>query len=197
MEVINLHKELNDVRFEKIYPKYVRELSKIHWTPIDIATIAINWLAVSSHTKILDIGSGVGKFCILGGLLSNAQFTGVEKRKKLINVANKSLAHFSLNNVKFIHSNILDVNFNSYDAFYYFNPFCEQIALCDWIDDTTTYSRDKYELYEQYVIDQLAKMPIGTKLVTYCCHDFYPPNSFTIKDMMFDGQLVLWVKKGI
>lgn len=195
--IYGLEKDAEDVDFDKLYPEYIRKLSKIHWTPIEIAATAINWLASSSETKILDIGSGVGKFCILGGILSGAQFTGVEKRENLVQEANKALSKLSIENVNFIYSNITEINFIKYNAFYYFNPFCEQVASGDWIDLNVSFSDKKHRMYEQYVFNQLSKMPLGTMLVTYCSQDFSPPPTYKIHDMMFDGLLVLWARTTI
>ncbi|MBL4592482.1 MAG: methyltransferase domain-containing protein [Flavobacteriales bacterium] len=195
MKQLELYSDISNQDFDKLYPEYIRSLSNIHWTPIEIIEVAIEWLGAYSGANILDIGSGAGKFCIVGGILSNSKFTGIEKRGNLVSEANKLLKNFELNNVRFINANILNSDFRKYDAFYYFNPFCEQIASCQWIDQNISFSKTKYRLYENYVYSQLLKMPLGTRLVTYCSHDFSPPSSYKIKEMMFNGLLVLWIKK--
>ena len=42
-----------------------------------------------------------------------------------------------------INDNITCIDFTQYHSFYYFNPFCEQVASSDRIDKTTTFSSEK------------------------------------------------------
>jgi len=196
-ELIRLkRKKTGDENFNYSYPEYINDLSKTHWTPIDIAKIAIDWLVSNSESgvKVLDIGAGVGKFCLTGGLVSKALFTGVEKRKNLFNEANIILDKLSIDNVEFIHANITEIDFKNYNAFYYYNPFGEQIAVSDWIDKEVPFSEDKLNYYEEFVFNQLDEMPENTRVVTYYSEKFHLPKSYKIKNMMFDGELVLWEK---
>ena len=57
---------LNDTNFDQMYPIRIQKLSKMHWTPIEIANKAAKFLAYRPGIKVLDIGSGVGKFCLVG-----------------------------------------------------------------------------------------------------------------------------------
>jgi len=183
-----------DQDFDQLYPIRYRSISKIHWTPVDVIKIAVDWLNEKTPCKILDIGSGVGKFCLLGSILSKSTFVGVEKRKNLFDQSKKTAELLEIKRVHFINENVVNIDFTDYDAFYYFNPFCEQIATSDWIDKKSEFSVEKYGEYEQHVFFQLQKMPKGTRVVTYCSNDFSLPASYQIRNMMFEGLLVLWVK---
>jgi SAM-dependent methyltransferase len=185
----------SDSKFDKIYPTRYQDISKIHWTPVEVVKTAINWLEGNEPKKILDIGSGVGKFCVIGSILSKFTFVGVEKRKNLVRQSRKAATFFKTKNVSFINDNITNINFQEFDAFYYFNPFCEQIAYSNWIDQKPDFSEKKYKHYEDYVIRELSAMPIGTKVITYCSDDLQLANSYRLKNMMFNGLLLLWVKE--
>ena len=185
----------SDSEFDKIYPIRFQKISKVHWTPVEVIKTAINWLEVNNAKKILDIGSGVGKFCITGSILSKIAFVGVEKRKNLFLQSKKTASFFKRKNVSFINDNITNINFQEFDAFYYFNPFCEQIAYSGWIDQKLDFSEEKYKCYENYVIEQLSTMPIGTKVITYCSDDLVLPGSYSLRNIMFNGQLLLWIKQ--
>lgn len=183
-----------DSEFDQIYPENIRKLSDIHWTPIDIARMAVDWLQLDENSRLLDIGSGVGKFCCIAGEMSSAQITGVEKRKNLVAISEKVISKKELNNVRIINSNITQVDFKDFNTFYYYNPFCEQISTKDSIDNTILYSQNKYRFYEDYVIDQLDKLPIGVKIVTYYSQAFTLSESYALKNLYFNSNLALWTK---
>ena len=196
MSLMDLTKiqSLNDTEFDKLYAKKYRKHSDIHWTPVEVAKAALDWLAITDESRVLDIGSGVGKFCSLGALLTDGQFTGVEKRRELVETAKSTIKNLELRNIQYIHSNITKVDFSQFDSFYYYNPFCEQISISDPIDNTISYSPNKYRMYEDYVINQFTNLPINTKVVTYFSQNFTFPDNYELKDLMFDGTLALWIK---
>jgi SAM-dependent methyltransferase len=186
--------DLNDHEFDYLYNESYRRISNIHWTPIEVVISALDWLNIKSKTKVLDIGSGVGKFCSIGGLTTNGSFTGIEKRYKLIEEAKKINKKLGVKNVKYIQSNITEIDFSKFDAFYYFNPFCEQISINGKIDNLISYSQEKFRRYEDYVIDQFAQLPINTRVVTYCSETFTFPSSYELNGLMHEGRLALWIK---
>src|SRR5690606_23475627 len=110
----------NDSEFDKVYPSRYQKISKIHWTPVEVIKTTVEWLEENKALRILDIGSGVGKFCILGSIVSKLTFVGVEKRKNLFLQSKKIAAFFKTKNVFFINDNITNINFQEFDAFYYF-----------------------------------------------------------------------------
>ena len=185
---------LTDTAFDKLYNEKYREHSAIHWTPMEVVKAALDWLDVTKRSKVLDIGSGVGKFCSLGTLMTDGQFTGVEMRGDLVEIAKSISEKLDLQNVDYLHSNITDVDFSHYDSFYYYNPFCEQLAISDQIDNTISFSNDQHREYEDYVIDQFSRLPTNTRVVTYSSEKFAFPDTFELKDLMFNGTLALWIK---
>lgn len=144
---------------------------------------------------MLDIGSGVGKFCLTAGQLSNAQFTGVELRQSFVDVSNELKQKIKSSNVNFICTDIKQIDFRDYTAFYFYNPFCEMLSEKVLIDDQVSYSRDGHRSYEDYVYDQLAQMPVGTKIVTYCSPQFIMPPDYELRELYFEGTLSLWTKQ--
>ena len=156
-----------DFDFDEIYPIEVKNISDIHFTPVDISILVARYLVTNKDSKILDIGSGVGKFCLIGSACSEGTFTGVEQRQKFCAIADDIVIKFNLSNVTFIHSNITDVIFSDYTAFYFFNAFNENKHMANRIDDEALLGENLYEVYSNYVKEQLDIMPKGTKLVTY------------------------------
>lgn len=193
----------DDAAFENALKKSVQGHSYIHWTPIEVIKAAVDWLGMESATKdggraanrILDIGSGVGKFCLIGAMNSKAHFTGVETRKNLVDEAIELKKELKLKNVDFIHSDIKEIDFSDFTAFYFYNPFCELMALSGTIDDQIKFDEDAYYIYQDFVADQLKRTPKGTKLVKYCSPDLDISMDFDLKDMYFEGLLQLWEKR--
>jgi SAM-dependent methyltransferase len=185
---------VEDEEFNAIYPKTIRNLAKRHWTPVAVATIAADYLVEKPGTKVLDIGSGVGKFCMIGSVCTRGVFTGVEQRKNLVALSNKILKQYKLPNIEFIHANIVDIPFSDYDAFYYFNPFHENLDNSDKIDNKIKLVAKNYEIYTLYVREQLAKIPVGGKLVTYYGSFWQIPSNFDLEYSEFNGKLVFWKK---
>lgn len=185
---------ITDSEYDAVYPEKIKELSNIHWTPIEAARIAIEWLELDENSHLLDIGSGVGKFCCIAAEMTPAKITGVEKRKDLVRIANKVIKEKGLHSIQIIHSNITDVEFKDFNAFYYYNPFCEQLSINELIDGTIKFSRDKFRLYEDYVIDQMSLVPIGTKIVTFYSQEFTLPETYELKNLYLNSTLALWIK---
>lgn len=160
-------RSLRDGEFDLIYPPEVRAASQRHWTPASIASRAAKFLVTKPGTRVLDIGCGPGKFCIVGALSTPGHFTGVDQRQRLVQVARMALSRAKITNARFIQANIMEVDFSLYDAFYLFNPFAENLLAFDKIDDSVQLSSELYRHYTDYVARQLAVAPLGTRLATY------------------------------
>ena len=70
-------------------------LAQGHATATDLA----DYLVKKSGTKILDIGSGAGKFCLIGAIHTKGNFTGVEQRENLVAHSNKIASRYEIDNV--------------------------------------------------------------------------------------------------
>ena len=191
---IALNIEVGDEEFNRIYLKSICDLSQFQWTPVEVAKLAAKYLAEIPGTKVLDIGSGVCKFCMVGACCTEGQFTGVEQRANLVEMSNQLSESFGIKNVSYIHSNITDIKFQDYKAFYFFNAFYENIDRDAVIDDTIERGIAYYTVYNRYVSGQLAKMPLGTKLVTYWSSLNEIPGSYQIQFSAFEENLKFWKK---
>lgn len=186
---------VEDESFDQIYPPPIRELSWRHWTPVSVAVGAAKLLVSGPHTRVLDIGCGPGKFCLVGAALTGASFTGIEQRADLVEIARRAAFKHSLTNVDIIHGNVIDLSFAEFDAFYLFNPFEENMFPPQKIDSAVPLSRTLYERYTQYVADQLGQRPIGTRVVTYAGADLEVPACYDCQLRLFACDLKLWIKR--
>lgn len=186
---------IQDSEFDRVYQDSIKVLSYMHWTPVNVAMKAAELLVESPETKVLDIGSGSGKFCLVGASSSDGFFTGVEQREFLVNMSKTIAQQYDITNTDFIHSNIMDIDFANYDSFYFFNSFCENIInIAPKIDDSVDVSFETYDKYTAYVRNELAKLKSGTRVVTYCSEDIEIPKNYLLKEVYFDDSMKLWVK---
>lgn len=193
-EKIRAGEAVDDREFNAIYPAAIRSLAGIHFTPLAVAKLAARYLAVLPGMKVLDIGSGAGKFCMIGSVWTEGHFTGVEQRVKLHSLARRISKRHGLTRVNFIHANITDIDFAAFDAFYLFNPFYENIDRTGPIDDSVELKRHLYFQYSSYVKRGLEKMPAGTRLVTYFSYKEEIPPAFELQLEGLEGKLKMWKK---
>jgi SAM-dependent methyltransferase len=187
---------LNDAAFDWLYPERIQQLSKRHWTPMEVAKKSANFLASESGKKILDIGSGVGKFCLIGGHhFPDATFYGVEQRKELYHFAQAAKELTDSRNVEFINGNFTQVDFADFDHFYFYNSFFENLAAGGHIDQKMEYSVGLYHYYARYMFNGLDNKPSGTRLVTYHSLEDEVPPSYQLVDATVDFLLKMWVKR--
>ncbi len=185
----------SDKVFNALYPLHIQEVAEKHWTPIAVAEKAAAFLAISADVKILDIGSGSGKFCLTAAhLYPQTLFYGIEQRPGLVSLSQELAKKLELENVVFLCNNITKVDFSRYDHFYFYNAFYENIAGTQKIDNDIIYSEDLYNYYNRYLYKQLDKMPAGTRLVTYHSFGKEVPKSFEIVHTDYNEYLKFWVK---
>jgi hypothetical protein len=197
-EALRRGSRLTDREFDAMYPKPLRCVSRMQWTPVAVAVRAANLLVSAGAREILDIGSGVGKFCIIGSLSTeHAAFSGIEQRPHLVNVATDVAARLGAGRVRFTSGNAMDVAFEKFDGLYMYNPFYEQVSNCLLqIDETIDRSKKRYWNYVMGVFRKLCRAPLGTKVVTYNGYGARLPRTFKrlLEEPAGADQLVLWSK---
>lgn len=184
-----------DASLNKIYPKSIQLLAARHWTPLHVTQLAAPFLVTHPGVKVLDIGSGVGKFCLAGAYYKwHGSFYGVEQRKDLIAHAEKAREELKLENAHFIHSNITELDFRQYNHFYFFNSFYENLMDTDKIDNNVNYSTSLFNFYHKQLYKKLKEMPAGTRLVTYHCLHNKIPAEYHVVDSNIENLLKFWIK---
>jgi SAM-dependent methyltransferase len=156
---------MQDVIFDQVFPAIHRLRSWVYWTPVDVALRACALLAPTGVQRVLDVGAGVGKLCLVGAVSTSASWFGIERDAEMVRVANAAARSLGVEHrAQFSHGDVRSVDFSSYDAFYLFNPFAE--VLFDDCDDALAI-RDVYVAMIAYVQQQLERAAPGTRVVTY------------------------------
>jgi SAM-dependent methyltransferase len=185
----------DDAAFNDLYPSSIQMQAQRHWTPLKVARLATGFLTDGPPSRILDIGSGAGKFCLSAACFAPAHyFYGVEQRARIYEQAKIVQEKIGVPNVTFLNANFTQLNLRNYDHFYFFNSFYENLNEEGQIDDDIEYSEALYRYYVRYLYSGLQSMPLGTRIVTY--HSLYEeiPLSYRLVDTLEEGNLNFWIK---
>jgi len=186
---------IEDEKFDLIYPRRIRELSSTFWTPMTVAAEAAKLLVTAPDTRVLDIGCGPGKFCLVAASLTAGRFTGIEQRSDLVAAARQAANDLRITSAEFIQGNVMEIGFAEYDAFYLFNPFEENLFNGHKIDRAVPLSSALFKRYTSHVSAQLGARPIGTRVVTYMGYADDIPACYSCEEALFGDDLKLWIKE--
>lgn len=187
-----------DARFDALMPRFARDASALHWTPIPVCELAAKWLTAGRRPRVLDVGSGAGKFCVVGALSRpRGLFVGVEQRPRFVDAARDLAKTFGARRCRFLAADALTLNWRAFNGIYLFNPFNE--LLFDPHDRSEDAPRGTAEDCERFVRGterKLAEMPRGTRVVTF--HGFggaLPAGYEKVRSERFGTAfLELWIK---
>jgi len=191
--------EDEDDAFDHQLPVRLRVKSSLHFTPVAVARRAARLLAPDPAMRVLDVGAGPGKFCVIAGReVPSCTFVGVEIRPHLVALARKLAARAHVHNVSFVDGNALDLDWTSFQAFYFYNPFAEQLhdrSLT--LDPRLALEPSRFLDYVTGVAQRLASARLGTRVVTYHSFGAPTPSGYELVETHPIGtdRLDLWIKR--
>ena len=185
----------SDAEFDNLFPIYIQKLSGIHWTPLNVAAVVAKFLAPNAEARIIDIGAGVGKFCMAASMYSRGTYTGIEQRKNFVTIGNKVIKQLGLQNVSLICGNFTDLDFRGYTGVYFYNSFHENLVFSDSLDKKVELSTALFEEYTAHFMTQLEGMPTGTRLATFWLSITEVPACYKLQESHFNHLLKLWIKE--
>jgi len=187
-----------DHAFDHQLPRRMQMKSSIHFTPVAVARCAARLLAPHHGMRVLDVGAGPGKFCVVAACeVPACTFVGVELRPHLVRLARKLATRLSLANAMFLDGDALDLDWSEYDAFYFYNPFAEQMYEAAFVLDRTLHlDPSRFSEYVMGARQRLAFARIGTRVVTYHGFGASPPHGYDLIETHPIGTdcLELWIK---
>jgi hypothetical protein len=187
-----------DDEFDRVLPSSAQLVSRRFWTPVGVARRAARWLFHAGARSVLDVGSGVGKFCVVGALTTPLRFEGIEQRPHLVEAAGKLAARFNVAaQTTFLRGDFTGAAESNYDAIYFYNPFEENVLpRLDQLDHSVELSETRHRRDLAAAEQLLARVAVGTWMVTYHCFGGSVPDSFELVQARPAGQhmLRLWRK---
>jgi SAM-dependent methyltransferase len=207
MDALLRHKDGNavdpvtadDLAFGRLYPPDIRILSSLYWTPVAVARRAAHLFRNAGAQHVLDVGSGVGKFAIAAAAVApDVQFTGIEQRARLVEVARRVAVGLQLPNVDFEVGDATAIEWSAYDGLYFFNPFYENLFEPDErIDMDVELGSSRFFDEVLRVEALLGAAPEGTVMVTYHGLGGRIPTSYELVacEPAHTDSLRLWVKR--
>jgi predicted RNA methylase len=137
-------------------------------------------LSRGSASRILDVGSGVGKFCTVAALTTPGAFIGIERQGELVDVARETAHRARAAKARFIHARIEDIDWTNFDGFYLFNPFAElgwkRVRAAQGADA----DRAEYDRAVSFTEESLFRARSGARVVTYHGFGGEMPSSFRL-----------------
>jgi SAM-dependent methyltransferase len=190
---------VDDDTFDALYAPSIRARSSRFWTPLAVASRAARLLVHHGIRRVLDVGSGPGKFCLAAASACPAiDFTGVEHRPHLVEAARLAGARLQLTNVRFLAGDVTALPWTEFDALYLYNPFAENVCDAEeHLDATVELSTPRYMADVRCVGAALAAAPVGTFMLTYHGYGGPIPVSYELvnAERAHTDWLRVWVKR--
>jgi len=158
---------VSDARLDRLFGPDLLRLAGLHFTPLAVAARAAAWLTAGGAAEVCDLGSGAGKFCLVGAATTPARFTGIELRPGLVQVARQAARRLGLPRAQFVQGDLRTVPLDRYQAFYVYDPFSEVEAEPDERLDPFVPTQDRAADVAA-LLGRLEAAPPGTRLAIYC-----------------------------
>ena len=177
---------VSEREFDLIFPSEVRKFSRTHWTPLAAALRAAQLLAPNPGARVLDVGSGCGKLCLISALTTKGQFTGIEQDRDFAATATSIAKLHRIPRVQFIAGDALERDWSKYESLYLFNPFANHVE-----------NEAEFLRIVEKVTQKLASLGPATRVVTYHGFGGQMPSTFVqeLAEAIGPGILQLWVKR--
>jgi SAM-dependent methyltransferase len=189
----------SDARFDVLFPPTIREKSRRFWTPVAVAARAAELFERHGARRVLDVGSGPGKFCLAAAAAApSLVLTGVEQRSNLVHVAEHAARRLQLSNVQFVVGDVTSARWDEFDGYYFFNPFGENLFDgMDWFDDEVELSERRFREETRRVEEALWASRVGTVMITNHGFGGRIPRAFelTAEERRGSGHLRVWKKR--
>jgi SAM-dependent methyltransferase len=183
-----------DAQCDALLPRFLRRVSSVYWTPVRVARRAAQIFDDLGVSRVLDVGSGPGKFCVVAGARApRISFVGIEQRTHLVAAAQSFAASVGATNVTFVHGDATCLPSAGFDGFYVFNSFAENsFSFDNQLDQTVELSHTRRISDVMRVERWLARRDVGTVLLTY--HGLGGPIPGSYESVLVEAAGSAWLR---
>lgn len=187
-----------DEAFDEIYPEPVKRASPAHWTPVRVCARIVELLRLGRGDRLLDVGAGAGKFCIIAAAMSQARVRGIERQPELAGVAREAARRLRID-IEIESGTFESEDVASVETMYFFNPFAETILLPGVRDVAADRFAGRAARDIAAAEEFLQKARVGTRLVTFCGFGGAVPMDYErlAQEAWDGGVLEVWVKRTV
>lgn len=159
----------SDRSFDSVLPPDLRYVSGQYWTPVIVAVRAAEWLERAGVRTVVDVGAGVGKFCVATALAGACSFTGLEQRPRLVAAARDLARGFGVEDrCTFLEGAFGATAIAPADAYYLYNPFGENLfGPLDHLDEEVELSEQRFAADIALLEALLRDARLGTCVLVY------------------------------
>ena len=190
---------LHDDLFDKQLTHYERERSRRFWTPVAVAARVAAAFSGQGAKKILDVGCGPGKFCVVASCSQpDLEVHGIEQRPRLVRLGLQLVRHLGAPNVRLSTGDATLVSWDQYDGLYFFNPFAESTyERDDRFDNEVAFSTMRFGNELLRAETMLARARPGTVVVTYHGLGGAIPSSYELvaDELAGSDRMRIWVQR--
>jgi SAM-dependent methyltransferase len=183
-----------DAELDQVFPEELRDRSHLHWTPVAIAMRAAALLAPSPGLRVLDVGAGAGKLCLVGASVTGAMWWGIEQDAVLVAAAKRAAWALEVDGrTRFVQGDGSRLAWDEFDAFYFYNPFTT-LMLAPHASPFVRYATIQATL--RRIEQRLATARAGVRVVTYYGFGGTWPAGYTqiSREPAGGDALELWVR---
>ncbi len=180
--------------FDRVFPADLRVRSALHWTPVDVAIRAARLLAPTDGARVLDVGAGAGKLCLVGALTTAGVWQGIEADRVLVDAATGAALVLGVDGrAAFAHGDAASIDWSPFDALYFFNPFASELEDGDG-DPIARWSDFGARVKDTQ--ERLVCARPGTRVVTYHGFGGEMPSGFELisRERAGTDDLALWIR---
>lgn len=189
-----------DEDLDVLFPDAVHEASFVHGTPVRVTARIVALAGLGPEDRVLDVGSGAGKFGIVAAAMSGARVRGIERDPRLVAVAREAARRLR-SDATFEEGSFTPAAAEGAHVVYLFNPFTSTAFLPGTWPGKRRGPRGTAAAERAAAIAAvtsfLARARKGLRVVTFCGFGGAMPSSYAklASETWDDGALEVWRKR--
>jgi len=162
---LSQHLPVSDDEFDALYRDDLRPRARSHGSPMEVILRAGQLLEPATGERILDVGSGVGKVCLVGALSFPGTWFGIEHDRAQVTAANELSRRLGVADwTCFIRGDLDSIEWWHFDGIYLYNP--PGSVLVERHADPRHAPAEAAAIVERIVVG-LGRARPGVRVVTY------------------------------